>query len=78
MRENPKTAEIIKKLTNKFSMGDVSNTEEDTAASEAITVEMTEAMTKYQPLRGYLRFSGESFTEEEILEVIEELNNSEL
>lgn len=77
LRDNPKTAEIIKKLTAKFSMGDVSNDNVDTAASEAITVEMTEAMTKYQPLRGYLRFSGELYTEEEILEVIDELNKSE-
>lgn len=74
--ENPATAKIIKKLADKFNMGDMSEGEEGSAASEAISDEMNEAMSKYQPLRGYLLFSWGKITEEEIQAVIDELNET--
>lgn len=74
LMENPVSAAIIKRLMDKFSIADMNCSSENNSSAEAMSAEMNEAMTKYQPLRAFFSFSGESFTEEEVQSVIDELN----
>lgn len=70
---NPKTAETAKKLTASY-LSILNGGEESVsdAASEAISEEMTLAMTDSMPLRALMSF-GE-FSREELLDIVEKLN----
>lgn len=70
---NPKTAETAKKLTASY-LSILNGGEEPVsdAASEAISEEMTLAMTDSMPLRALMSF-GE-FSREELLDIVEKLN----
>ncbi|MBR4502279.1 MAG: glycoside hydrolase family 3 C-terminal domain-containing protein [Clostridia bacterium] len=48
--------------------------EEGSAASEAVTAEMSSAMMRYMPLRGQISFSGGQVTHEDLKKLIEKMN----
>lgn len=65
---NPETAEVAKKLIQKYLSGEAGSE----AASEAVSEEMTMAMTDSMPLRALMGFAGVS--RKELDSVIEKLN----
>lgn len=69
-----KTAPIIKKLSDRYSMTEMSS-KEDESGTEAVSKEMGDAMMKYLPIRGFIRFAGDRFTLSEVEAVIDELNS---
>jgi len=71
----PEALEILKPLRETNGMGDASNPEEgDSAAAEAMSKEMNDAMTMFSPLRGAISFSDGKITPDMIDEIVEKLN----
>ncbi|MBR2528710.1 MAG: glycoside hydrolase family 3 C-terminal domain-containing protein [Blautia sp.] len=77
LEKNPKAMSVVEPLFQKmretFAGGD--EKESDSAASEAVTDEMTQAMIRYMPLRGLLSFGGGSLSYDQLLEIADQINN---
>ena len=56
--DDPVATEALKPVMEAISQVLTPQTDEPTAASEAITAEMNMAMLQYMPLRGILSFGG--------------------
>ena len=71
VKKDPRAWEIAKVLEKKdlFGSGD-----EESAASEAITGEMNEAMMRYMPLRGPVSFGDGSVTMADIQALVDKMN----
>ena len=74
VRRDPRAWEIAKALIPKDLFG---NEEEGSAASEAITEEMNEAMSRYMPLRGSVSFGGGKVSMADVQALVNTLNNLE-
>lgn len=74
VRRDPRAWEIAKALIPKDLFG---NEEEGSAASEAITEEMNEAMSRYMPLRGSVSFGGGKVSMADVQALVNKLNNLE-
>ncbi len=71
VRKDPKAWEIAKTLVTKDLFG---SGEEGSAASEAISNEMNEAMSRDMPLRGPVSFGGGTVSMGDVQAVVDELN----
>ena len=67
----PAAAAIV---TASMRKPDWENGEEGSAASEAVTDEMSNAMMRYMPLRGMISFSGGQVTHEDLKKLIDRMN----
>ena len=67
----PAAAAIV---TASMRKPDWENGEEGSAASEAVTDEMSSAMMRYMPLRGMISFSGGQVTHEDLKKLIDRMN----
>lgn len=74
VRRDPRAWEIVKTLIPKDLFG---SGEEGSAASEAITEEMNEAMSRYMPLRGSVSFGGGKVSMADVQALVNKLNNLE-
>lgn len=73
IKKDPKAKAVIEELMKRLNSVDGGEEEENSAASEAITAEMQEAMQRYMPIRGILSFNNG--TVEDVIHVIAELNS---
>lgn len=73
IKHNKKAMDIINATVNMDGLSGIANNEEGDSASEAISVQMQEAMMKFMPLRGVLSF-GSSISVKELDELIDRLN----
>ena len=71
VKKDPRAWEIAKVLAKNdiFGSGDA-----DSAASEAITSEMNEAMMRYMPLRGPVSFGGGTVTMADVQTLVDKMN----
>lgn len=58
IKKDPKAKAVLEELMKRLNSVEGGETEEDSAASEAITAEMQEAMQRYMPIRGILSFNN--------------------
>lgn len=68
-----KSVQIMDRWLNANGIGNVTE-DDDSAASEAITKEMNEAMAKFSPLRASISFSNGDITPELVDEIVRQLN----
>lgn len=68
-----KSVRIMDRWLNANGIGNVTE-DDDSAASEAITKEMNEAMAKFSPLRASISFSNGDITPEIVDEIVRQLN----
>lgn len=71
VKKDPRAWEIAKTLEKKDIFG---SGEENTAANEAITAEMNEAMERYMPLRGPVSFGDGSVTMADVQALVDRMN----
>lgn len=74
VRRDSRAWEIVKALIPKDLFG---SEEQGSAASEAITEEMNEAMSRYMPLRGAVGFGGGKVSMADVQALVNQLNNLE-
>lgn len=73
IKKDPKAKAVLEELMKRLNSVEGGEQEEDSAASEAITAEMQEAMQRYMPIRGILSFNNG--TVDDVIHVIAELNS---
>lgn len=71
VKKDPRAWEIAKTLEKKDIFG---SGEENSAANEAITAEMNEAMERYMPLRGPVSFGDGSVTMADVQALVDRMN----
>lgn len=72
--KNPDAALVIAPLLEMVKAAFAGDKDKDSAASEAITEDMNQAMLSYMPLRGILSFGGGKITDEQLDEMVAKMN----
>lgn len=72
--KNPAAAKVIAPLLEQVKAQFAGDKDKDSAASEAITDEMNQAMLNDMPLRGILSFGGGTLTEDNLEAMLAEMN----
>lgn len=71
--KNQKAVEVLKPMLEQAMGGLGVSADKDSAASEAVSDEMGQAMMRYLPLRGVVSFSGGAVSYDQLQEIIEKL-----